>query len=382
MSPKGHQGGNSKKGKDEMTFDEGTDPVTKYVTLFLESIEDGSPAPDVEGLTPSERVEAEGLLSRLDLDSEIDIQIPPIDESALAIARGIVRRPPAVSVCGDALQRARSAASLSASEVADQLTALGVTSDNSRVEELEDAESTLMSPSDARRLAAVVGVALEEIEASGEPWPASERDALGDIGNREAPLEMGKHLVLVLGDAFYGGVVRCRGRARDLDSLTFRRVAGGLLHGTWNQLQAAILVTENAPRKVLVLDAFDCTPHVGAPSGEYGYGSLPPADDLDSAIGDYDARFGIEWTDPSEFSLSDSPRAWKGLIDMRHLQTAVDSIASSLGRYAELKRDGCKGALERFAETSLEDSERLTNAIGNASDDEEAERLLGQVVSK
>lgn len=70
---------------------------------------------------------------------------------------------PPVTVHGAALQRLRVDACLSAEDVAAQLRSIGVASDAARITEIEGAESTLMAPRDARRLAAAIGVPPDSI---------------------------------------------------------------------------------------------------------------------------------------------------------------------------------------------------------------------------
>lgn len=366
-----------------MQTNESEDPVARFISDYIDSVESGTPAPNPDDLTPAERAEADDLLARmggaLDTETETEIDIPPIEESSFAADHGIVRRPPAVCVHGDALQRVRETAGLSASEVAAQLTALGVTSDAARITEIEGAASTLMAPRDARRLAAVIGVPLESIEATGEPWPSAERADLDQVGGEHVPVEMGPDLVYLLDGGFYAGVVRCRGAARDLDSVTFRRVAGALLHGEWSHLHAALLVTATTPRKVLVLDAFDCEPRFAAPSGELGYGTLDAAADLDSALDHYNSRFGIKWNDPPAYFARTGAPGWSGLLQARHMQTAAAAIRKSINRYAELKSAGCAVALSRLENIAPDRLDRLVEELNSATDDE-GELLVAEMV--
>jgi hypothetical protein len=226
-----------------------------------------------------------------------------------------------------------------------------------------------MAPREARRLAAIIGVPLESIEATGEPWPSAERSGLGDLGGEHLPVVMGPDLVYLLEGGFYAGVVRCRGAARDLDSLTFRRVAGALLHGEWSHLHAALLVTTITPRKVLVLDAFDCEPRFAAPSGDLGYGASIDAADLDSALNDYNSRFGVSWSDPPAYFSRAGEQGWSGLLDASHVQAAAAAIRRSLNRYAELKSVGCARALGRLEQIARDDLDRVVEELSGSTDD-------------
>ena len=376
-------GGPLDKRETTMQTNDSEDPVARFISDYINSVESGTPAPNPDDLTPAERTEADDLLARMSggVDAETEIDIPPIEESSFAADHGIVRRPPAVCVHGDALQRVREAAGLSASEVALQLTALGVTSDAARITGIEGADSTLMAPRDARRLAAVIGVPLESIEATGEPWPSTERADLDQLGGNHIPVEMGPDLVYVLDGGFYAGVIRCRGEARDLDSLTFRRVAAAMLHGEWNHLHAALLVTAATPRKVLVLDAFDCQPRFAAPSGDLGYGALDAAAaDLDSALDHYNSRFGIAWSDPPAYFARTGAPGRSGLLDARHLQIAAAAIRKSINRYAALKSVGCSVALTRLENIAPDRLDHLVEELSSSTTNDEAESLVTQVV--
>lgn len=362
-----------------MPSTESDDPVARFIAAYLESVEEGGPTPELAPLSPSERAEAQALLSELLLDADVDVGIPPIEESEFAAARGIVRPSPPVTIHGDALQHARLAAQLSVEEVAHRMTALGVTAGRARIEELEEAGSTLLSAREARRLAASVGVRLEVIEASAEPWPAADRAQLAAIDPDEAPMEMAGHLAYMLAAGFFGGVLRCRGQARDLDSLTFRRAAGTLLHGDWSHLHAAVLVTAAPPHQVLVVDPFDCMPRFAAPSGEIGYGAVPPAEDLRSAVAHYAGRFGIEWHDPVPFFSEPAGPGWSGLLDVRFVRAASDAARSSVNRFAILKREGCRAGLAAVDRAGEDDLERLAADLASASD-EDAARRIGEMV--
>lgn len=362
-----------------MPSNESDDPVARFVAACLESIEEGGSTPDLAALPLPHRAEAEALLSGLLLASDVDVDIPPIEESEFAATRGIVRPSPPVTIHGDALHHARLDAHLSAEEVAYRMTALGVTAGSARIEELEEAGSTLLSAREARRLAASVGVPLEVIEASAEPWPAADRAQLAAIDPDQPPMEMEGHLVYMLADGFFGGVLRCRGQARELDSLTFRRVAGTLLHGDWRHLHAAVLVTAVPPHRVLVVDPFDCMPRFAAPSGEIGYGAVAPAEDLSSAVGHYSARFGIDWHDPVPFFSEQAGPRWSGLLDLRFVRAASDAARGSVNRFAILKREGCRAALAAVDRAGADDLERLAAAVASASD-EDAGRRIGEMV--
>jgi len=361
-----------------MNYDDNLDPVTRYLMTYIDSVERGEPAPDPGQLSPADRAEVDDLITGFgDFSAEVDVAIPPIEESRFAIEHGIVESPPWICVHGAALRREREAAGLSPSDLAAALTALGATTDEARVEQIENCESTLISPREARRLAAALGVSVGRIEASSEPWPATEREGLDDISSNHKAVNVGGHLAFPLEGGFLAGVVRCRGEAEDLNSLTFRRTAGTLLHGEWSQMHAAVLVSVSDPVKVLVVDPFDCEPRFSAPSGSFGYGSIEDAADLDEAMEDFNARFGIAWTDPPAFFANSGEASGFGRVDAVRVEEAVGRIRKSLNRYAEPKQLGCRLAIERLADTDLD---RVVEELAE-TDGDQAAAALTRIVS-
>ena len=98
-----------------MNYDDNLDPVTRYLMTYIDSVERGEPAPDPGQLSPADRAEVDDLITGFgDFSAEVDVAIPPIEESRFAIEHGIVESPPWICVHGAALRREREAAGLDA----------------------------------------------------------------------------------------------------------------------------------------------------------------------------------------------------------------------------------------------------------------------------
>lgn len=154
-----------------MPANEPDDAVGAYVADYLDSIESGTPLPSKSRLSREELAEATTIIDALsDGGADDDVIVPPLDERAFAIARGIARTPPAVVVDGAAVRRAREEASLTEQDVAAAMSDGGFTTDARRVSSIERNDATALSAREARRLAATVGVDVPAIETRCEPW--------------------------------------------------------------------------------------------------------------------------------------------------------------------------------------------------------------------
>ena len=248
-------------------IDHTEDPVARFISEYLVAVEAGETPPSLDGLSTDVRAEVTELLEDITTDPDFDVDIPPIEEDLFAIRRGIVATPPPLVVDGARLLSAIEEHQLSHRSIAEDLSALGYTTDSDTISKFCTDNYTPLSPAHARRLAAVVGVEIDEISARAAPWPASRASEL-DIRDDLLEVTAAGHVVIHV-DAFTTlAVVACSTVGDHLDALNFRRYVARQLGTVWRPHDGALLATDRLPIEAVIVDRFDCQVAVHTPTGD------------------------------------------------------------------------------------------------------------------
>lgn len=227
-----------------------------------------------------------------------EIDLRPLGESDFAVTHGLIRSTPDVAIAGPAVRQARTAAELTTSHIAREMTRRGYTTDAANIAALEGTAAYRMRPREARLLAAILDRPLSAIEATAEPWPADQAELTSLRDDGVDALVLGDDVVVRTGAGSHLGLVRCTGDPAVLDARTYRLVTATLLNGAWSHLSGALLVTHRPPHRALAVDALDCVTRSHAPSGLLGFSRLAEPEPIADALASYDRAYSINWSDP------------------------------------------------------------------------------------
>jgi hypothetical protein len=305
-----------------------------------------------------------------------EIDLRPLAESPFAVEHGLIRSAPDVAIDGRAVRRARLAAGLTADDAAREMAVRGYATDVATIASLEDSPAYRLPPREARLLAALIDLPLNQIEARAEPWPTDPGDlaALHDAG--VDVLLLGADAVVRTATGSYLGLLRCAGDPTVLGSRTYRLVAATLLNGAWSHLAGVLLVTRDAPHRALAVDALDCVTRSHAPSGLLGYSRLAEAEPVAEAVAAYDRAYTINWAEPPPLAgilVPDEPLA-------ERWATRVGLVAGRLAEEGRRSRQPGKGPGYAAVAEWLRRSEPgaiavLVDELAELSEDAAAERL-------
>lgn len=355
------------------------DPVARFISEYLMAVEAGETPPPLDGLPTGVRAEVTELLKYIATDRDFEADIPPIEEDEFAIRRGIVANPPPLVIDGARLVSVIEEHQLSHRSIAEDLSALGYTTDSDTVSKFCTDNYTPLGPAHARRLAAVVGVEVDEISARTAPWPASRTSEL-EIGDDLLEVTAAGHVVIHV-DAFTTlAVVACSTVEDHLDALNFRRYVDRQLGSVWRTHDGALLVTDCLPIKAVIVDRFDCQVAVHTPTGDPGYSRLSDADAPGAVIADYRRRCEIEWqAPPALVSSRGSHRVDVDHIWIRHTDATRESgrkaRASTIG-----KGSGYRRTADRLAALDTGRREHLLGELADATD-EQCDTLLDTILA-
>ena len=350
-------------------IDHHEDPVARFISEYLVAVETGETLPSLDGLPTDVRAEVTELLEDITTDPDFELDIPPVEEDLFAVRRGIVANPPPLVIDGARLISVIEEHQLSHRSIAEDLSALGYTTDSDTISKFCTDNYTPLPPAHARRLAAVVRTEIDEISARAAPWPASRTSELG-ISDDLVEVTAAGHVVVRLDEFTTFVAVACSTVSDHLDALNFRRYAAHQLGSVWRNHDGALLATDRSPIEAVIVDRFDCQVAVHTPTGDPGYSRLPIADAPGAVVSEYRRRCEIEWQVPPALVSDrgshrvDVDRIWAHHADATR-ESGQRAKDSTIG-----KGSGYRRTADRLAALDAGGRERLLNELAVATDDQ------------
>lgn len=354
------------------------DPVAKFISTYLAAVENDETRPTLDDVPLDMRPEVIDLLEDITTDSEFELDLPPVEEDLFAIRHGMVANPPPLVIDGARLVSVIEENQLAYRGIAEDLSALGYTTDSDTISKFCTDNYTPLPPAFARRLAAVVRARIDEISARASPWPASKASELGISADQLAVTAAG-HVAVQVDDFTTLAVVACSTVGDHLDALNFRRYVARQLGSVWHSHDGALLATDRLPIEAIIVDRFDCQIAVHTPTGDPGYSRLPVADAPDAVIADFQRRSEIGWSAPPALVADrmghhvDVDRIWTHHADVTR-ESGLRAMKSTIG-----KEGGYRQAADRLAALDTGRRERLLSQLAAATDvqcDELLEAIL------
>lgn len=354
------------------------DPVAGFISEYLAAVEASETPPSLDRLPTDVRAEVTALLEDITTDSDFEFEPPPVEEDLFAVRRGIVANPPPVVIDGARLMSTIEAHQLSHRGIAEELSVLGQTTGSDTISKYCTDNYTPLPPAHARHLAAVVGVAIDEIAAQVAPWSADRMTQLG-ISDDLLEITAAGHVLVRLDEFTTLVAVACSTVGEHLDALNFRRYAARQLGSVWRSHDGALLATDSLPTEAVIVDRFDCQLAVHTPTGDPGYSRLPVADVPGAVVADYLRLCAIDWlTPPALVSGRGSHRVDVDGIWAQHADATRESgrraKASTIG-----KATGYRRTADRLAALDTTRRERLLGELADATD-EQCDELLDTIL--